>query len=190
MKVLLLSPYPENILNTIKIQGDSYIIFNNKINKNFIINNQINYIISYGYKHIISKEVIYHMSNSIINLHISYLPFNRGYYPNLWSFLESSPTGVSIHRIDKGIDTGDILLRKKVFIDIQKNTFKSSYNLLRTNIENLFNDNWKMLRVNKIKKINNLDAGSYHSKSQGDKILKKLPNGWDTNIFEALNNLE
>ena len=190
MKVLLLSPYPENILNTIKIQGDSYFIFNKKINKNFIINNQINFIISYGYKHIISKEVINYISDSIINLHISYLPFNRGYYPNLWSFLESSPSGVSIHRIDTGIDTGEILLRKKVFIDIQKNTFNSSYNFLRNNIENLFNDNWKMLRVNKIKKINYLDSGSYHSKSQGDKILKKLQNGWDTNIFEALNNLE
>ena len=32
----------------------------------------------------------------IINLHISFLPFNRGYYPNLWSHQEGTPSGVTI----------------------------------------------------------------------------------------------
>ena len=105
MKILLLSPYPENILNTIKIQGDSYIIFNKKINKNFIINNQINFIISYGYKHIISKEVINYISDSIINLHISYLPLIGDIIQIYGVSLNHHLSGVSIHRIDTGIDT-------------------------------------------------------------------------------------
>ncbi|MCL0081308.1 hypothetical protein M1N64_03665 [Peptococcaceae bacterium] len=45
-----------------------------------------------------------------INLHISFLPWNRGADPNFWSFIENAPVGVSIHYLDEGIDTGD---RKK-----------------------------------------------------------------------------
>ena len=49
---------------------------------------------------------------TLINLHISYLPYNRGSYPNYWSFKENTPNGVSIHHIDDGIDTGPVLVQK------------------------------------------------------------------------------
>ena len=82
----------------------------------FLKKNDIDFIISYGYKYIISESVLNHMKDAIINLHISFLPFNKGYYPNLWSHIDSTPSGVSIHRIDKGIDTGEVLLRKKFLL--------------------------------------------------------------------------
>jgi methionyl-tRNA formyltransferase len=47
---------------------------------------------------------------------LSYLPFNRGAHPNFWSFIEKTQAGVSIHKINKGIDTGNIILRKKINI--------------------------------------------------------------------------
>lgn len=73
------------------------------------------WIISYGYRHIIPEEIIKKTKNPIINLHISYLPFNRGSHPNYWSFKEKTPKGVTIHFIDKGIDTGPILCQKEFF---------------------------------------------------------------------------
>ena len=33
----------------------------------------------------IEKDIIEFLKYKIINLHISFLPFNRGMYPNLWS---------------------------------------------------------------------------------------------------------
>ena len=71
------------------------------------------WIISYGYRHLISEEIIKYLKNPIINLHISYLPFNRGAHPNYWSFKEKTIKGVTIHFIDSGIDTGPILIQKK-----------------------------------------------------------------------------
>ena len=44
------------------------------------------------------------MKRPIVNLHISYLPFNRGSHPNYWSFVENTPKGVSIHEIDEQIE--------------------------------------------------------------------------------------
>ena len=74
------------------------------------------WIISYGYRFIIPKDNIQNLKNPIINLHISYLPFNRGAHPNYWSFKENSPKGVTIHFIDSGVDTGPILVQKKTGI--------------------------------------------------------------------------
>ena len=51
----------------------------------------------------------------IVNLHKAYLPYNKGAHPNFWSFAENTPSGITIHVIDSGIDTGNIIYRK--FID-------------------------------------------------------------------------
>ena len=63
-------------------------------------------------------------------MHISLLPWNRGYHPNIWSFLEDTPKGVTIHYINEGIDTGDIIVQKEIVIDEDKETLKSSYEIL------------------------------------------------------------
>src|SRR4249920_3718709 len=67
-------------------------------------------VISYSYKHILKQEVLDVLPAKFINLHISFLPFNRGADPNAWSFLEDTPKGVSIHLIDHGVDTGRVLV--------------------------------------------------------------------------------
>ena len=118
MKVLILSPYPESIIKTLEESKDTFLVYDNQTTIDFLKNKKIEFIISYGYKYIIKEDIINKFKNKIINLHISFLPFNRGYYPNLWSHLEGTPSGVSIHKIDKGIDKGDLLLQEKIFIGI------------------------------------------------------------------------
>eukprot|EP00392_Amoebophrya_sp_AT5.2_P019205 g19951.t1 len=77
-----------------------------KMTKDWAESNQhaFDYCVSYGYRHIIRTPVIEGMFDRkrIINLHISYLPYNRGADPNLWSILERTPPGVTIHHIDEG----------------------------------------------------------------------------------------
>ena len=71
-------------------------------------------IISYGYKRIIKKKILKQLKRPPINLHISYLPYNKGSDPNYWSFKEKTPSGITIHEIDSGVDTGNIIYRKKI----------------------------------------------------------------------------
>ena len=71
-------------------------------------------IISFGYRHILSSNFINNCGCPIVNLHISYLPFNRGAHPNFWSFYDNTPSGVTIHLINEGIDSGPILFQKKI----------------------------------------------------------------------------
>ena len=53
-------------------------------------------IISYNYSYIIKQDIISFMNGRIINLHISYLPWNKGSNPSFWSFMDETPKGVTI----------------------------------------------------------------------------------------------
>lgn len=120
------------------------------------------FIISFGYRYIIKEDIVNKFKNKIINLHISYLPYNKGADPNLWSFLEDSPKGVSIHQITKDLDCGDILLRKEVFFD-DFDTLKTSYDKLINEIVSLFNDNSENILNGKIIPFKQKERGSYHT---------------------------
>ena len=98
-------------------------------------------VVSYGYRHILKKEVIESSNAPIINLHISYLPWNRGAHPNFWSFYDCTPSGVTIHLIDEGVDTGAIIYQKYVNFNKEENTYSKTYKRLISEIENLFRNN-------------------------------------------------
>ena len=132
MKILLLG---NDYLLKFLINNHDVINLTKKIVLDDIKN--FDFIISYGYKYIIKKDIIKYFHRKIINLHISYLPYNRGADPNLWSILDNTPSGVTIHYIDETLDTGDILCQKKVILDYENDTLESSYNKLTSEIINL-----------------------------------------------------
>lgn len=143
-------------------------------------------IICYGYRHILKKELIESTRAPIINLHISYLPWNRGAHPNFWSFYECTPSGVSIHLIDEGVDTGAIIYQKYVNFDKEEDTFSKTYKKLIFEIEKLFRDNIDELISNNFIATPQRRKGSYHS-------VANLPNefiGWDSVIKEEVARLD
>ena len=166
--------------------------------KNFIIKNyqkippfkvfkQSDFILSFGFRKIITENILKKLKKPIFNIHLSYLPFNRGAHPNFWSFIENTPAGVSIHKIDKGIDTGNIILRKKISFNINLNkfsTFKKTYNYLFLEAEQLFKKNFSKIYNKKYKKKINNKKGTFHYK----KDLPKWMKNWNMNISLAKKN--
>lgn len=120
------------------------------------------WIISYGYRYIIKKNILHKTKNPILNLHISFLPFNKGAHPNYWSFKEKTPNGVTIHFMDDGIDTGPILVQKKCFFNSNE-TLKTSYQKLKKEVEELFFSNFKKIIDGRLKAISQKGVGTYHS---------------------------
>ena len=82
---------------------------------------KIDLVVIFNYRHVLKKEILRNLKRPAINLHISYLPYNRGCHPNFWSFIENSPKGVTIHEVDKGLDTGPILEQEVIDIDLLDN---------------------------------------------------------------------
>jgi len=145
---------------------------------------QSDLIISFGFRKIISENIIKKLKKKIINIHLSYLPFNRGAHPNFWSFIENTPSGVSIHEIDKGIDSGNIIFRKKIYFNIglkKFSTFKKTYNYLFLQAEKLFKNNFNKIYNYKYKKKFNNYKGTFHYK----KDLPKWMKNWNMNISLA-----
>ena len=145
---------------------------------------QSDFILSFGFRKIISGNIIKKLKKPIFNIHLSYLPFNRGAHPNFWSFIENTPAGVSVHKIDNGIDTGNIILRKKINFNINLNkfsTFKKTYNYLFLEAENLFKNNFNKVYNKKYKKISTNNKGTFHY----IKDLPKWMKNWNMNISSA-----
>lgn len=75
-------------------------------------------IISAYYRKIFCKELIDIPRLGIINIHPSLLPNYRGRTPTAWAILNNEKKfGVTIHKVDEGIDTGDILVQATNDID-------------------------------------------------------------------------
>jgi methionyl-tRNA formyltransferase len=74
-------------------------------------------IVVVAYGHILPKWMIELPRLGCINLHASLLPKYRGAAPIQWSLIRGERvTGVTTMRIDLGLDTGDILLKREVEI--------------------------------------------------------------------------
>jgi methionyl-tRNA formyltransferase len=181
MKILLLGPERLWLKHFLESFGDQVIQYQDKLEENSPILNGVDFIISYGYRYIIKPDIVRKFKNKAINLHISYLPWNKGADPNLWSFLEDSPKGVTIHYIDSGLDTGDIIVQKEVPYH-EDDTLRTTYERLTQTIEQLFMEYWPLIREGKVKGIPQPKGGSYHKLKDKEKYLHLLTDGWDTPV--------
>lgn len=164
MKILFLGGnLARTLADWLESRGEEVVCREDRISIEEIKEINPDFIISYNYRYIIPKEMIDFVHGKAINLHTSYLPFNKGSHPNIWSFLEDTPKGVTIHYIDEGIDTGDVILQKEVFIDGNKETLKSSYEILHREIQILFKENWDKIKKGKLMPQPQTGGGVYTS---------------------------
>lgn len=148
--------------------------------------NGFDLIISFGYKYILSREIINTATSDIINLHISYLPWNRGAHPNFWSFYDQTISGVTIHLINEGIDEGSILYQTKLNFNPRKFTFFETYNILIREIELLFISKIDEILEGKYIAYPQKGKGSFHKKSD----LPRNFSGWHSNIYQEIKTLK
>jgi methionyl-tRNA formyltransferase len=181
MKVLLLGPRRIGWEEKFRAYGDDMMQTEERLNGDEPWLDNTDVLVSYGYRHILRPAVFERFGIRAINLHISMLPWNRGADPNAWSFLEDTPKGVSIHVIDKGLDTGDLLLQEEVTMD-DSETLRTSYDKLTRSIERLFWSHWEQLREGIIVPKPQPQGGSMHYKKDLNSYLHLFTDGWDTPV--------
>lgn len=164
----------------------NYMTYNQPINLEFCQKYHITTIISFGYRYIIENDIVKFYKNKIFNVHISYLPFNRGADPNLWSFIEESPKGVTIHAIDEGIDTGGIYIQEEIEDFNINMTFSETYKILQEKASLLLIKNFDDLLSGRIQFYEQEGKGSYHTTKDKEKYKSCLIKGWDTMIKDFL----
>ncbi|HEA8265877.1 TPA: formyl transferase, partial [Campylobacter lari] len=118
-------------------------------------------------------------NNFIINYHNSLLPKHKGNNAHIWAIWENDEkTGITWHKVDCDIDTGDIIIQKEIRLDDTFTAIKLlqlQSNLAINSFEECLNKIYKNLSYEKQDKNN-----SYHKKNE-------LPNNgildisWDKN---------
>jgi methionyl-tRNA formyltransferase len=142
-------------------------------------------VVSFGYRHILKPAALQTARRPILNLHIGYLPWNRGAHPLFWAAYDRTPFGVTIHEIDSGVDTGPICFQKQVEINIDSDSFLSAHQKLTQELEALF-------------ELYLLDIlhGNYLARPQSDygsvKRVRDLPAGflWSEKIGPTIRKLK
>jgi methionyl-tRNA formyltransferase len=185
MKILYLGPTRPDMINYLLSLGDIVVCTEDKIDSNSKTLGEVDFLISYGYRHLIKEDVLIKFPKKVINLHISFLPWNRGADPNLWSFLEDTPKGVTIHYIDAGLDTGEILAQQELLC-YPNDTLQTSYQRLIAAIEELFMRVWPEIREGKRKSFPQTSGGSSHRLKDRTSVEYLLSKGWDTPVSELV----
>ena len=119
--------------------------------------------ISIEYESIINIKKF--LSNELYNFHFSLLPKYRGCHTNFFQIFNGEKnSGVTLHKIDKGIDTGAILDRITFKIKLDDTAYQNylrlmdySFLLFKKNFNQIIKGNYKL-------KKQNLKKGSYFSR--------------------------
>lgn len=189
--ILILGPLERNqkIISFIEKKKYSTHFTNSRISESFILKNKIDMIITSGYPFLVKRNII-SLVKIAINLHISYLPFGRGIMPNLWSFIDNFPSGITIHKLDKNFDTGKIILQKKIkFKLLEKQTLKSTHDFLILSLENFFIKNLDKIIKKRFKPFNQnkfFNYTLYRNRRESEKILKNFKKKWNTKILTVI----
>jgi methionyl-tRNA formyltransferase len=122
----------------------------------------------FGY--ILRPEFLDLFPAGVINLHPSYLPYNRGQYPNVWSIVERTIAGATLHYVDAGVDTGDIIAQRQVPIE-PVDTGETLYRKLEQTCVELFKETWPSIRSGRAPRIpQDKHAGTYHRTRDVERI--------------------
>ena len=101
-----------------------------------------------------------------VNTHPSLLPHNRGKHYNFWAIVEQAPFGVTLHRVDAGVDSGAIVSQLPIDYD-WCDTGETLYYKAQAAMLQLLTITYPSLRNGQFSSIpQNVNAGSFHRASE------------------------
>ena len=126
--------------------------------------------ISVLFGYILQPDFLSVFPSGCINLHPALLPYNRGTYPNVWSIVDRTPAGVTLHYMDAGVDTGDIVAQSQVPIE-PVDAGATLHHKLEQECVKLFTETWALIKAGTTPRIpQDEQAGTYHRAEDVDRI--------------------
>lgn len=84
-----------------------------------------------------------------VNVHPGLIPYNRGWFPQVFSIINGLPFGATIHEMDDQIDHGPIIAQKKVrlypydtSLSAYERVLQTELKLINKNIEQIINNQY------------------------------------------------
>lgn len=126
----------------------------------------LDYVVGIHFPYIVPPEVLELPREGVLNLHPAYLPFNRGWHTPSWALLEQTPIGATLHFMDAGVDSGDILAQKRVE-PTPADTANRLYQRVKRAEFELFRESWPRLIAGELpRQPQDPNAGTTHKKEE------------------------
>lgn len=166
-------------ISKVILENKNYIKKVSSINKNIIISKDINnkkiisklknfknsiFVIA-GFSQILKEQII-KIPKLVLNLHAGKIPQYRGGSPLNWQIINNEKYfGLSILKLEKGIDTGPVYLQKKYLLK-RKFTIKDLHKVANIEFPKMINH--VLLNINKIKPTKQIKKNSKYWKQRND----------------------
>ncbi len=141
-------------------------------------------IVVAAYGNILPPNILNIPKHGCINVHASLLPKYRGAAPINWAIINGdATTGISIMKMDVGLDTGDVILSREIKISDEDNTFTMTEKLSKIGADVLL-EAVKMIEDNK---------AVYRSQDEGQAVYapmltKKMGHiDWSKSMTDIIN---
>jgi len=128
--------------------------------------NEYNLLLSLHCLQIIPSQIV--NSLKCINIHPGFNPYNKGWFPHVFSIINGLPSGASLHEIDEKIDNGPLINQKQVpvypydtSLSLYERIINAELELLDKNIINILSKNYNTIQV---------DGGNYNTKEDYEKL--------------------
>lgn len=158
---------------------------------------EYDFIFSLHCKQIFPKRVV----NEVIcvNLHPGLNPYNRGWYPQVFSIINKKPIGATLHFMDDQIDHGSIIAQEEVQInswdtslDVYNRVVEAEKRILQDNLESILSGSARAQNVqyegnynsiSDFKKLCQLDLDSNATLREHIDLLRALTHGDFLNAY-------
>lgn len=102
---------------------------------------ELDLVVAVHFPYMIPRKALDATRLGWLNLHPALLPFNRGWHTPTWAILDGTPAGATLHFMDEGLDTGDVVSQREVVIN-PADTADSLYQRIMWTEVQLFRDTW------------------------------------------------
>lgn len=125
-----------------------------------------------GFASVLPAELLRLPSWGWVNVHRSYLPYNRGWAPLEWALIDGTPAGVSLHVMTSQLDSGAVIAQAEVPIE-HTDTIQSLGQRADAVAMDMFRSHWPRLRVGDLRANDQEGSSStYHSKIDLERARK------------------
>lgn len=129
--------------------------------------------ISVHWPYLFSSDQLQMPRLGVVNVHNSYLPWNKGAHACTWAIIDQTPHGATMHWLDLGVDTGPILFQERVEVD-EHDTAHSLYAKTAAAEVRVFKTGMEMILSGDHRKLPQTAAGTIHRKRDFDRLVRAL----------------
>lgn len=131
-------------------------------------------LVSSGFEHRVPPEILEIPPEGAVNLHPAYLPYNRGRNANVWSIVEGTPAGVTLHYMNEEFDEGPIIARRRVETTFE-DTGRSLHSRIKEVAVDLFVEEWPVIEAGNVETTPQPESGTYHRSEEFEELCELDP---------------